>query len=139
MQIDAPFQAHSATSKEAAAKTKTTYLKWYILKFITSQNMVGATCDEIAVALGLEIHIVAARLRGLQLDGMIRKSFDRRKTRTDSPANVWKLPEFVPMQADTKRDKAKEAYNMVNHRIRTLGITTSGEWKFLNDIAGVLK
>lgn len=110
MQPDLPlFQSHSSTSRasghRAAAKSASTEVK--ILELLAKRGAVGATADEISQYLDITPNTAAARMRGLQLKELARKSASERDTRAGHPANVWKLPEFVPVEADRKVDKAQ--------------------------------
>lgn len=102
------YQSHSATSKEAAQHDFTSQKQAAYL-LIAKYGDIGRTGKEIASSLEIPIGSAAARLRALQIETLIRKSHDVRDGNS-----VWKLPELVPFEADTKADRAKEALALVN-------------------------
>lgn len=60
-----------------------------VLRFIQGRGFTGATDDEVEVALGLRHQTASARRRGLVVQGLVKASRRRRKTRTGRPATVW--------------------------------------------------
>lgn len=64
---------------------------WRVLDFIRSQGDRGATDDEIEVALGLPHQTASARRRDLEKGGQIYNTSARRRTRTGTPAAVWRV------------------------------------------------
>lgn len=126
----APFQSHSQTSRDGA-KRASLRTKPIILHAVQFSGRTGITGKEIANAYGLQTGTVSARLRELQLDGFIKKSAERR-----NGGSVWKLSMFVPVEADTKTDKVKEAQALIS-KLRVNA--NLGELSVLNQISEVLK
>ncbi len=82
----------------------------------------GATCDEVEVSLEMKHQTASARIRELQLEGRVRDSGTRRKTRSGRPAVVWvegEQIEPVLKWAGSKRflvPKLCELYEEHRHR-----------------------
>jgi len=64
-----------------------------VFAYIQAQGARGATDDEIEVALGLSHQSASPRRRGLQKDGAIYLTDDRRKTRSGRSAGVYRVVE----------------------------------------------
>lgn len=81
----------SDTSKEAAIRAlpKAGKDRRKVLDFITNQGAIGATDDELEVALGLKSSTARPRRYGLRNDGWIKDSGLRRNTRSGRAAIVW--------------------------------------------------
>lgn len=96
----AGYQSHSKTSKEAADKLTSQHSMeddiFRYLEFYPS----GFTADELQEALtdkhpGVQAGTIAARLRGLELKGRIKKTNETRLTRNRRQAQVWKHPKHA--------------------------------------------
>lgn len=61
-----------------------------VLGFIKDRGFTGATDDEVEEALGFRHQTASARRRGLVVQGFVKDSGKRRKTRTGRPATVWR-------------------------------------------------
>jgi hypothetical protein len=59
-----------------------------VLNFIQSQNVLGATADEVAAAFGSSHNHVAPRITELKKRGLIVATPYRRKTRSGASASV---------------------------------------------------
>jgi predicted Rossmann fold nucleotide-binding protein DprA/Smf involved in DNA uptake len=87
--------ANSDTSEAAADSLDDDLLsrmRRQCLDYITARPQLGATCDEIEVALGMRHQTASARLRELELAGRIEKTSYRRPTRSGRGAQVYLLP-----------------------------------------------
>lgn len=88
---EAPYAVRSDTSREAAtairphAKT----LSEKVFRWIEAKGHAGATCDEVEVGMDLLHQTTSARIRFLVIDGRLRDSKQRRRTRTGKAAAVW--------------------------------------------------
>ncbi len=84
-------EAQSETSKQAAAAMLETAdtLRAKVYRMIARANRLGATDDEIEVALGLRHQTASARRRELVLAGHVTDSGQRRATRSGRMAVVW--------------------------------------------------
>jgi len=88
MDMPAPFQQHSPTSREAAMKVVTPgTLRADVLKLITESG--GATDEEIQDRLRMNPNTQRPRRRELQQAGLVRDSGDKRTTRAGRYAVVW--------------------------------------------------
>lgn len=96
----AGFQKHSKTSRMAADELTSQHSMeddiFRYLEFYPS----GFTADELQEALtdkhpGVQAGTIAARLRGLELKGRIKKTKETRLTRNRRQAQVWKHPKHV--------------------------------------------
>jgi len=85
------YQAHSVTSKEAAAAIEMTAktLRSYVYRYIVNAGKHGATDDQIQAALRMEGSTERPRRVELQELGWIRDSGQVRKTRKGRNATVW--------------------------------------------------
>ena len=122
--MTSPFQAHSETSR-LAAKIDRRPLADKVYSLIQLTGKQGMTGAEVAHQLNIGPNSASARLRELKLAGKIKKSTDRRAyshcAGLNVESNVWKLPEYVPIEADAKRDKGREAIELIK-RMRTEGL-----------------
>lgn len=84
------FSGFHGTSRNAAESLRETArsMERRVYAFIVSQQ--GATCDEIEIALGMKHQTASARIRGLVLKRLIRKTRLRRDTRSGRDAIVWR-------------------------------------------------
>lgn len=114
--MTAPFQAHSETSRQAA-KIDRRSLCDRIFSMIQMTGNIGMTGAEVAHQFNIGPNSASARLRELKLAGKIKKSPERRgyshRPGVVVESNVWKTPEHVPVEADTKRDKVREALAVI--------------------------
>ena len=86
------FSNGTETSNAAAASFKGACLvsmEEQVLRFIRGKGFHGATDDEIEQSLGFRHQTASARRRGLVIQGKVRPSGKRRKTRTGRTATVW--------------------------------------------------
>ena len=124
------YEAHSDTSKAAAAGLSTqASMEDDILKQLEGTPQ-GLIADELWPILQIShktVHAgtIAARLRGMELNGMIRKIKQTRKTRNNKQAHVWKHPkhatpdEVMTMKAkETKAVEADDKYKLALIEIR---------------------
>lgn len=94
------FQKNSDTSRAAAnALTSQHSMEDDIFRYLEHYAS-GFTADELHEALldkhpGVQAGTIAARLRGLELKGRIRKTKETRLTRNRRQAQVWKHPRHV--------------------------------------------
>ena len=94
------FQKHSDTSRAAAdAMTSQHSMEDDIFRYLEHYAS-GFTADELHECLldkhpGVQAGTIAARLRGLELKGRIRKTKETRLTRNRRQAQVWKHPRHV--------------------------------------------
>lgn len=138
--MTSPFQAHSDTSRQAAQIDRRSLLD-RIYSMIQMTGNIGMTGAEIAHQFNIGPNSASARLRELKLAGKIRKSPERRgyshRPGMVVESNVWKTPEHVPVEADTKRDKVREALEA----IKTMRKDHPGfeAWACLNRIEDILK
>lgn len=86
-----PFVKGSDTSKAAADSIKPFVAadKAKVFQYIEKQGDAGSTDDQIEVALDLRHQTASARRRDLVLDGAVKDSRERRKTRSGRSAAVW--------------------------------------------------
>ena len=84
----------SDTSKAAAKKTKlsASSQRAHIAAFIADSE-IGVTCDEVEVYLGYKHQTASARIREGVLGGLFFDTGHRRKTRSGSPARIYKVVE----------------------------------------------
>lgn len=89
------FQAHSDTSREAAARLQSAESMEKDIFAVLDAYDSGWTGDELAEYLdtrghaGVQTGTIAARLRGLELKGMAVKTKETRPTRSNRQAHVW--------------------------------------------------
>ena len=85
-----PSQAHSETSKEAAAKIEiaASTLRAQVFNHLRGEEG-GATDDEMQVSLAMNPSTQRPRRRELQLKGLVVDSGKKRKTRSNRQAVVW--------------------------------------------------
>lgn len=86
-----PPHNNKDTSKEAAAKIKKHVSKLAAEVFQVIKTKNGLTCDEVEVELEMSHQTASARIRELVLAGRIEDSGDRRPTRSNRRATVWKV------------------------------------------------
>lgn len=109
------FQKHSRTSRKAAEDGAPSFSRQagIVLEYISSQGRTGAITDEIRRALLAEkkIHensVMSARVRELEMAGMIVKTTEERRTSANQPANVYVTAEIFNL-GGFLRDCAKPA------------------------------
>lgn len=80
-----------ATSDAAAESMRgqTALIRERIRQFIVSRHVVGATADEIEQMLEIAGNTVRPRLVELRHLGLIKDSFQTRKTRSGRQATIW--------------------------------------------------
>lgn len=107
-------QRHSATSM-AAAEDRTPHSRQagLVLDFIKAKGRSGATTDEVRRALLAEklIHensVMSARIRELEMAGLIVKTATLRETRANKMANVYVTQEIFAL-GGFLRDEVKPA------------------------------
>lgn len=91
-----PFHAKGSDTSEAAARSILdghANLQLRVLDYVTRRAATGATCDEVETGLGLRHQTAAARLRELELAERVRKTEQRRKTRSGRAATVYRAVE----------------------------------------------
>lgn len=86
------FTNGTSTSNAAAASVQpsSASMEKQVLSFIRKQGNTGATDDEIEAALNFRHQTASARRRGLVLQGYVKDSGQKRKTRAGRPATVWR-------------------------------------------------
>lgn len=86
-----PYAKGSETSKAAAKaiKPKVYTLRAEVLDFIVSCGAIGATDEQIQLALDLNGSTQRPRRRDLVLKGIVRDSGTKRPTRSGRYATVW--------------------------------------------------
>ena len=89
-----PFQRHSATSMAAAAaiEPKAGTLRAAVLTFVRNRGRLGATDEEIQLALHMNGSTERPRRVELQNAGLVIDSTRIRKTRAGRIAVVWITP-----------------------------------------------
>ena len=87
----APFQAHSATSREAAEQIEgdAGTLRQHVLKFLQQCGKLGATDEEIQRALKMNPSTERPRRIELRKGGLVVDSGRYRLTRSKRRATVW--------------------------------------------------
>jgi hypothetical protein len=107
-----PYQAHSETSKAAAASMvkHTPTIRARVLAYIKSRGADGATDSEIQQALGLRDQTEVPRRIELMRTGEIANSGKQRKTASGRNAVVWVLGNGVvkPIQKVSWKRRAYE-------------------------------
>lgn len=96
-----PFVAGSDISETAAvsvAETAST-MRQRVLRYIHHCCFIGATCDEVEVALGMAHQTASARIRELAQMELIEDTGDRRKTRSGRSARIYRTPVHKPTEA----------------------------------------
>lgn len=91
-----PFHVAGSDTSEAAARSMLAGhadLQSRVLDYVTRCAATGATCDEVETGMGLLHQTAAARLRELELAGRVRKTEQRRKTRSGRSATVYRAVE----------------------------------------------
>lgn len=85
------FQAHSDTSKAAAAEieTKARTLRGTVYSFLKISNLYGATDEELQIALGMNPSTERPRRIELVELGLVRDSGRKRNTKSGRKAVVW--------------------------------------------------
>lgn len=129
------YQSHSETSRMGAETVRNIKNKQIdrIIELIRCNGWYGATGREIAYELGIPIGTVSARLVDIS-----KMDWERIKRSSEirNKGYVWKAAEFVSEQPPSKRDRIKQAQELIN----TLRVNaTLGELAMLNQIAQVLK
>lgn len=103
-----PYQSHSKTSKIAAEQNvNATRQASEIFRIIHFSGIEGRTGDELSSTLGIVQGTISARLRGLEMDGIIVKTTKVRPTRSSRPANVYVTKSVFDangLKADVKKD-----------------------------------
>lgn len=85
-----PYQKHSETSRMAAEQCSTVEsLSALIWEEFKKVGHYGLIADEIAVKYKIQAGTVAARFRGLEQEGAIVKTTNKRKTSRDRWAHVY--------------------------------------------------
>lgn len=86
-----PPHSDDDTSLEAAEAVRATVMRKRarVKEYIVVRGAMGATDDEVEVALGFPHQSASARRRELVLLGMVKDSGVRRKTRNGRWAKVW--------------------------------------------------
>ncbi len=85
------FQAHSNTSKDAAAKieTKARTLRGTVYSFLKISNLYGATDEELQTVLGMNPNTERPRRIELVELGLVKDSGRKRDTKSGRKAVVW--------------------------------------------------
>ena len=96
----AGYQKHSATSSMAADELTSQHSMEADIFTLLETYPSGFTADELQDALtdkhpGVQAGTIAARLRGLELKGRIKKTKETRLTKNRRQAQVWKHPSHV--------------------------------------------
>lgn len=89
--MDAPYQSHSATSRDAASHIKpgAATLRMKVLGYIVARGEDGATDAEIQDVLGIEGSTQRPRRVELVDAGLVKDSGATRATRKGRRAAVW--------------------------------------------------
>jgi hypothetical protein len=89
--VDAPYQAHSETSRLAAQEIDPQLgrLQYRVLAFLRTMDAYGATDDEMQVALDMNPSTQRPRRIELVAKGLVIDMGPRRKTRSGRMASVW--------------------------------------------------
>ena len=89
-----PWHVAGSDTSEAAARSMLAthgHLQEAVLNFVTHCGASGSTCDEVEIGLRLRHQTAAARLRELEIAGRVRKTEQRRKTRSGRTATVYRV------------------------------------------------
>ena len=78
----------SQSAAESLSDETVANMRGKVLAFV-KESMIGATCDEVEVALCMRHQTASARLRELVLDGKLQDTGERRLTRSCRPARVY--------------------------------------------------
>lgn len=91
MQADLPFQAHSETSREAAASMAKVAPgdEQRVYEYLRCQGWEGATDEQIQLATGLNPNTERPRRVNLCRKGLVREGTQKRLTRSGRRASVW--------------------------------------------------
>lgn len=81
--VDTSREAAAAGAESAARNRR------LVLQLVTGAGQRGATCDEVAAAMGKAQNEVSGRFTDLHRLGLIARSGQRRKTRAGRDAHVW--------------------------------------------------
>lgn len=81
-------QRHSETSREAAAKLDAGNMRDRVLRYLIDTPQ-GLTCDDISLCMTVEQGTIAARLRELELKGLVIKTANKGSTRYNRKAYVY--------------------------------------------------
>lgn len=94
---EAPYVRNSETSKEAAEAIRPAlaHLEAKVLDAIKASGLKGLTCDECEKVTGLPHQTASARYRGLEQRGLIRRTEDKRPTRSGRSAAVYLVSEVA--------------------------------------------
>ena len=90
---DKPTSLESAQQFEQGRKKSRHRAR--IFEFIKSRSVLGATCDEVEVALNLRHQTASCFIRFLTQDGFLKETEYRRITRARRKAIVWILRENI--------------------------------------------
>lgn len=111
-----PFVKDSDTSKSAADSmmkiAPAQKAQVYDLIYITGED--GMTDDELEFALGAKHQTISARRRDLVIEGRVKDSGNRRKTRSDRWATVWVT---VP-ESQVRQHRQNMSLEMMRNRIK---------------------
>ena len=88
---DAPYVAHSETSRAAAESIDAAVLRCRVYLSISDAGADGMTCDEVEAHLAMRHQTASARIRELVLKGYVRASEKCRRTRSGRAATVWEV------------------------------------------------
>lgn len=94
---EAPYVRSSQTSKEAAERIRPSLgmLEAKVLEAIKAAGSRGLVCDEAERITGLTHQCCSARFRGLEQRGLIRRTEDKRPTRSGRSAAVYLVSEVA--------------------------------------------
>lgn len=89
--VPAPYVKNSDTSREAAESIDHAlpHLERVVFDAIRAAGASGLTCDECELRTDLSHQTASARMRGLEQRGRIRKTDDKRVTRSGRRAAVY--------------------------------------------------
>lgn len=102
------FEAHASTERNKARHWR------LIMAHVSASERLGATCDEIEVALELAHQTASARLSELQRQKAIERKLDlhgrrmRRLTRRGCNASVYVLPEYNKFQCQFEFEETNQ-------------------------------
>jgi len=134
--MNTPYQKHSETSKEAANSASTKKAREQIFEVLNYRAARGATADELSQLLDIDQNTVAARLRGMQLDGVMIRTLVKRKTRYNRDAHVCVLSPYYSDEMGRAETKDKSEIEFIKEHNKDLVNALTGLKNELIDAYG---
>ncbi|NDC63774.1 MAG: hypothetical protein EBZ59_07295 [Planctomycetia bacterium] len=108
----APKHNGSATSRAAAERVeaKAPSARYLVLKDIRRRGAAGATHEEIALATGIRLDTVKARVHELGMQGVVRALRRTRATTSGSAAMVFVCMSMVPSEQLADWPRTRESH-----------------------------